>query len=154
MRKSTKPRLRYTHELGAEICRRMAEGESVLEIARTPGFPTAGCIFRWGTDTDHPFSQMYARARELYAHKVAAEIIELADAGEARMANVELLRVRIDARKWAASKMMPKDYGDRIRQDVNATVQVKPPRELSDEELARIAITGSTGVADTASGSG
>jgi len=122
-RKAGRPSL-YTHALGVEIARRMAEGETVIEIARTANYPSHGTIFAWGTDQSHPFSEMYARARQLYAHKVAAEIVELADAGEARMANVELLRVRIDARKWAASKLMPKDYGDRVQQDVNAKVEL------------------------------
>ena len=144
----------YTHALGVEIARRMAEGETVIEIARTANYPSHGTIFRWGTDQSHPFCEMYARARELYAHKVAAEIVELADAGEARMANVELLRVRIDARKWAASKLMPKDYGDRIRQEVDATVQVKSSRELTDEELLRIASERSAGAATAPTGEG
>lgn len=123
-KRKTPPRLTYTHALGVEIARRMAEGETVNMIGQTAGYPAASTIYMWGTDSAHPFAEMYARARQLYAHKVAAEIVDLADAGEARMANVELLRVRIDARKWAASKIAPKVYGDRVQQDTTARIEL------------------------------
>ena len=71
----------------------------------------------------------YARAKEIQADKIFEEIIEIADDGrnDWMLSNdeegspyrlngehVQRSRLRVDARKWAASKLAPKKYGDRI----------------------------------------
>jgi hypothetical protein len=76
---------------------------------------------------------MYTRAREQQQQRWAEEILEISD-------DVALdpndRRIRVDSRKWLLSKLLPKQYGDKI--EVNATVS-RDPGELSDIELARIA---------------
>jgi hypothetical protein len=74
----------------------------------------------------HPeFSEQYARAREEQAETLADEIVALADEdpvqvvddkGIARVdsAWVTWQKNRVDARKWVASKLKPKKYGDRV----------------------------------------
>ena len=59
---------------------------------------------------------------------MAEELIELADEpipegldGPGMSAWVQKLRVRIDVRKWAASKLRPRAYGERLE------VAVQPP---------------------------
>lgn len=105
---------KYTRALADEICRRLSEGETLQAICREAHVPSIGTVLGWVTDDRDGFAERYARAREAQAHVYAGEIVDLADAGEARMANVELLRVRIDARKWFAAKVLPKKYGDRV----------------------------------------
>ena len=68
----------------------------------------------------------YEDAVEDRADRLAEELIELADTpmpehleGKERSAWVQHLRVRIDTRKWAASKLKPRTYGDRV--DVSMT---------------------------------
>lgn len=114
----------YTSAIGDEICRRLAEGETLQSICRDAHIPSIGTVMHWVADDRGGFQAQYACAREAQAHVFAGEIVDLADAGEARMANVELLRVRIDARKWFASKVLPKRYGDRVQQDVTASVEI------------------------------
>ncbi len=53
----------------------------------------------------------YARAREEQADFYADEIITIADTEP----DAAIARVRIDARKWTASKLRPKVYGDRVQ---------------------------------------
>ena len=83
------------------------------------------------------FTEQYARAREAQADNMAEEILSIADE-ECTMVradkhgskdddgsgNTEVLfdatavarnRLRVDARKWLASKMAPKKYGDKIQ---------------------------------------
>lgn len=67
---------------------------------------------------------MYARAREEQAETLAAQITDLADEEPPTLANggydsaaVNRQRLRIDARKWIASKLKPKVYGDSVRQE-------------------------------------
>lgn len=60
----------------------------------------------------HPeFLQQYTRAREDQADTHADEIIDISDNYDE---DPNSRRVRIDARKWVASKLKPKKYGERI----------------------------------------
>jgi hypothetical protein len=63
----------------------------------------------------------YQQAIEDRADRLADELIELADSrmpegldGPAMSAWVQQLRLRVDVRKWAASKLRPRVYGDRL----------------------------------------
>ncbi len=53
----------------------------------------------------------YARARERQADFGADEIREIADN---QSLDPNSRRVMVDARKWIASKLMPRVYGDRL----------------------------------------
>ena len=99
------------------------------------GMPAQSTVYKWLIDNDG-FSEKYARAREVQAEFLAEEIIQIADDasgdsttdedGNERM-NAEFVarsRLRVDARKWYASKVAPKKYGDRIQQDINANVNI------------------------------
>lgn len=55
------------------------------------------------------FGNDYARARELQAETFADQVVTIADECE----DANHARVRVDARKWAASKILPKKYGER-----------------------------------------
>ncbi|MCE1972933.1 DNA packaging protein [Enterobacter cloacae] len=125
----------YSQEVANSICERIAAGESVRRICKSEHMPAQSTIYKWLNDIDG-FSEQYARARELQAEILAEEIIEIADDssgdivtgedGETRI-NSEFVarsRLRVDARKWYASKVAPKKYGDRIQQDINANINV------------------------------
>lgn len=56
---------------------------------------------------------------------MAEEIVEIADDGandidgdKVDHENVQRSRLRVDARKWVAARLLPKRYGDRIQADV------------------------------------
>jgi len=57
-----------------------------------------------------------ARAREAQADKLFKECLTIADA--ARPEDVNVARLRVDTRKWAAARLAPKKYGDHISHDV------------------------------------
>lgn len=89
-------------------------------------------VFRW-KEENREFREQYARAREEQAELLAEEIIEIADKPRVgrkikRIKNnegkvvteeiqegdmVERSRLQLDARKWVASKLLPKQYGDK-----------------------------------------
>ncbi len=50
--------------------------------------------------------------------------------------HIQRSRLRIDARKWMASKLAPKKYGEKLELDVRHSVA-----DLSDAELADIGLT-------------
>ena len=94
-------------------------------------------------------SGLYARAREERADFLADEIVSIADektvqvtyeGEEATLAldstAVARNRLRVDARKWAASKLKPRVYGERIEQVLSGSVEVTQPIEKVKAELA------------------
>jgi hypothetical protein len=124
----------YTQETADIICRRLAEGESLRAICLADDMPDKATIFRW-LAVNEPFRDQYARAREAQADYYAEEIIEISDDGtndwmERKNADgsigdvilngehVQRSRLRVDARKWFASKVAPKKYGDKLLAEV------------------------------------
>jgi hypothetical protein len=118
----------YHSTIADALCDEIAIGRSVLQICESPEFPSERTVYRW-LETNEEFRQKYARAREFQAEHYAAEIIKLADTpviaekitikadgSEERVIGdaVDRTRVQIDARKWYASKVAPKSYGDKL----------------------------------------
>ena len=116
---------KFTEEITAELCRRIASGRSLRSVCGDPDMPNIDTVREWRL-ADAEFSAQYARAREARAEVLADEIIDIADSAE----DAQLARLQVDARKWAASKLDPKRYGDRL--DIDATVR---KAEVSDEPL-------------------
>ena len=119
---------KYTVALANELCRRIAEGESLRAICKDEHQPSVRTIMNWLFDGEHKeFEQEYARARRVQAEMFAEEIIDIADdaSGDTTTGkdgepvtdreNIQRSRVRIDARKWIASKLLPRVYGDKIQ---------------------------------------
>jgi hypothetical protein len=85
---------------------------SILRAARAAGeaMPSWRTVFRW-LHAFPEFAAAYARAREEQAEAIFDEILDVADdAGD----DPQSRRVRIDARKWALGRMLPKRFGDRL----------------------------------------
>ncbi len=76
----------------------------------------------------------YARALELLAHDQAEKLeIAISDMRSGKIDH-NMARVEIDARKWFASKFLPKRFGD--RQQVEQTGEVVHRYEdMTDEQL-------------------
>lgn len=101
----------YSPEVVEEICNRIAEGESLRKICESDHLPTRETVRLWLADeTKSDFLGRYARAREEQADYYADEIIQIAD--EATDHNKA--RLQIDSRKWVASKLKTKAYGDKV----------------------------------------
>lgn len=118
----------YTQEIGDQIIERLADGESLRSICRSEGMPTKANVFRWIANIPE-FADQYARAREAQADSLADDIVDIADDGRndwieandpenagyrVNGENIQRSKLRVDARKWAASKLKPKAYGDKL----------------------------------------
>lgn len=97
----------------AEICRRLIEGESLRAISDDDAMPARSTIAGW-LQTDKVFAAEYATARQLQAEALADEIVDIADRATDRD-SAAAARVKVDARKWLASKLAPKRYGDAVQ---------------------------------------
>jgi len=115
----------FTPELAADICLRLAEGESLRAICRDEDMPSDFTVRSWALEDREGFSSHYEKARKIQAFKMFEEMLEIADDGtndwmvrdgklEFYSENVARSRLRTDTRKWMLSKMLPKIYGDRI----------------------------------------
>ena len=105
----------YSADMALYICEQLVTGRSLRSICAEDDVPDATTVFRW-LDSVETFRSQYARARELQAERLAAETVEIADAASNEDYNTA--RLRVDARKWYASKLAPKVYGDRITTEV------------------------------------
>jgi hypothetical protein len=119
------------------ICKRMSEGESLLQICKDKNTPfNQAMVFRW-LEKECLFRESYARARESLLEHWAQEIISLPD--NANPADANLIRIQVDARKWVLSKLLPKKYGDRIVVDQTVEITDKSPKDSVLEDIAGIA---------------
>ena len=88
---------------------RLAAGETLIEICACKGMPSQKTIYRL-LEENAELRQKYAQARAKQADTFAEQIV-----AESRKAkDAQLGRLRMDALKWAASKIAPKKYGDRV----------------------------------------
>lgn len=111
----------YTVETGDIICERIADGESLRAICQDDDMPSRASVFRWLADNES-FRNQYARAREDQAETMADELISIADEATD---DVQRSRLRVDTRKWVASKLKPKKYGDKLQLGGDADNPVK-----------------------------
>jgi hypothetical protein len=103
---------KYTEELAHEICRRIAEGESIRKICDGDDMPSATTIFNWLLDTDKKaFLEQYNASRAIQAENMFDELLEIADKGQGEIMRD---RLRVDTRKWYLSKVLPKKFGEKI----------------------------------------
>jgi hypothetical protein len=114
----------FTKELAAELCARLADGVSLRTVCKSEDMPGKTTVFRW-LDENQEFRDQYARAKEESADSWADDIIDIAD-GEPG-GDVTRDRLRVDARKWAASKLKPKKYGD------STTIKGDPAAPITHE---------------------
>jgi hypothetical protein len=110
--------------------------------------PSCAAVFEW-LNARPKFVEQYTRAREAQADMYADQIVDIADDAGMDVETVVLgngkkeqrlngeavarAKVRIDARKWVASKLKPKKYGDRVTHQGD---EEAPPIQLEHTELS------------------
>lgn len=137
-RKTGRP-TKYNGAMIEDICEKIANGRSLRSICAEDGMPTTSTVCKWLVENKE-FSEQYARARTRQADYFFEEIVEIADSVEADSAAVMKARLQVDARKWAASKIAPKKYGDKTELDVKSSDgSMRPSVRLNAEEFRKIA---------------
>ncbi|EEC8597061.1 agmatine deiminase family protein [Escherichia coli] len=121
----------YSPELAEKICNLLMEGESLRAICRRDEFPHLATVLAWLHRHDE-FHEQYARAREIQAEVMAEDIIMYADSASEESGSVAKARLQVDARKWYASKVATRRFGDKIQHDQRITIN-----DMTDEEIER-----------------
>lgn len=132
---------KYTDELGMTICEAIVSGKAIRQVCDEVEIGVT-TLFRW-LDENEEFRQRYARSKDLQAELMADEIKSIADENpvcevptksgdvftSTDRGGVERNRLRVDSRKWIASKLLPKRYGDKL------AVEHDVSNELADKMI-------------------
>lgn len=139
----------FRQEVADEICRRLAEGESLNAICKTEGLPAESTVRAWALDDVEGFAAKYARARALGYERLGEEVLKIADTTQTGVIRtvradgteevkhadmIEHRRLQVDTRKWMLSKMLPKVYGDKL--DLNHTGQMTVSLRSDDADAS------------------
>jgi len=105
------------HQFGGElaIVDKISQGETVLGLARTLGISHTA-FYDWVDRGGEARAAALARARTRGGQSLAEQTLEIADSASPQEAQVAKLRV--DTRRWLASKMN-EEYGDKQQPLVN-----------------------------------
>lgn len=112
----------YSDELAANICNRIADGESLRAICEDDEMPSREGVRGWLV-AQPAFAGQYARAREEQGDTMADLMLDVANESPGQTehgvdaAEVANRRLKIDVLKWRAGKLRPKVYGDKIQQE-------------------------------------
>lgn len=128
----------YNEKIAREICDNIAISTDGIRklCSKFPHWPNPDTIYQWRIK--HPqFAEWYAKAKQDQIQAYVDEIAEIADdtshdtlirqnknGDDYEVCNSEWInrsRLRVDTRKWIASKLMPKLYGERTITDTNIT---------------------------------
>jgi hypothetical protein len=143
----------FTQEKADAICALLAEGLSLREVCTQDEMPDKSTVMRW-LHQNALFRDQYVRAKEIGAEALADDILAIADdasndwmerhdkeGGTAGwQQNGESARrsqIRIDARKWLLSKLVPKKYGDKVEQTVQGP-DGGPMRQITRIEIVSL----------------
>lgn len=123
----------YSDEAADKILEQIATtSKSLKTICEDETLPSVRTIFRWLRDNDE-FRQQYTRAKEEQADFLIEEMVDICDDGtndfmtivkgdqEYTVENKEWTsrsKLRVETRKWIASKLKPKKYSDKTSHEI------------------------------------
>ena len=139
-----RPPMPFNQEVADYLCERIATSSRGLKAIcdEDEKLPSVSTILKWLNNSDD-FKLQYAHARELQADYLADEILAISDDGSNDLMTITKVdvsyetenkevvnrsKLRVDARKWIASKLRPKKYGDKLELDggMNTTLSITP----------------------------
>jgi hypothetical protein len=116
-------------EIAKEICEAIATHPFGINKLRkmNPHWPSVDTIFKWKRNFKE-FAECYALAKFDQIEVIIDQVLDIADDGSndyyvgengpcVDSEHINRSRIRIDTRKWLASKLVPKIYGDRSERD-------------------------------------
>lgn len=137
-------RSEFTQDIADEICRVVSTCTDGLKkmCGKREHWPDPETIHGWRLSFPN-FANQYAHAKCIQADLLAEECIDIADSiendttidpetGKMKCDHewVARSRLRLDARKWIACKLLPKVYGD--KQQVDTTLTINHEDTLKD----------------------
>lgn len=121
------------------ICDRLANGEAVRTVLKEKNMPDSKTFYDW-IDKDEDKLQQYARACARRADAIFEDAMQIADTpqdgvitkmdkdGEIETTTADMIahrRLQVETRRWAAGKLNPKKYGDKVQQEHSGEIGIK-----------------------------
>jgi hypothetical protein len=115
----------YTQELADRICAQLSMGISLRTVCNAEDMPCKTTVFMW-MRTKPEFLNQYARAKEESSDALVEDMLDISDnsdgdieidedgAPRVNHENIQRAKLRVDTRKWIASKLKPKKYGEKL----------------------------------------
>jgi hypothetical protein len=128
-KKIGRPR-KITPEVAKRMFKQLSLGRSLRTVCKDPGMPSLSTTMDWLLE-DAEFADQYARSKKAGIELHVDSILDLADSATGE--NAHAVRLKVDTRKWLASKLLPKLYGDRVQVDADVAV-----REVIDPNDPRV----------------
>ena len=124
----------FEQDIADEILEQIASSSKSLDtiLHEKEEYPKISTFFKWLRSNDE-FAKDYARAKDMQMDFLIEECISISDDGTNdymtitkgdMQYNVEdrevtsRSKLRVDTRKWLASKLLPKKYGDKVELDI------------------------------------
>ena len=147
-KKPRKKQVKYSLELGAQVCRELAKSPRSIELIcrENENFPHFSTVYDWLID--HPeFCEMYDKAKEKQQDILIDDICTRSQhapddyyyfdrEGNRRIdaGRVALFRIEVDAKKWQAARLARNKWGD--KHDISITADDKA-REIYEDVKKR-----------------
>ena len=109
----------------------LEEGKSLRDAAAVAELGSEAAIRRL-VAKDEAFATQYARARDIGLDKMADEALAITD--DATPGDVNVARLRFDARRWYLSKLAPKRYSDKL--DLSGSIKASVTLRTTPEDEA------------------
>lgn len=122
-------------EIAEEVCRRLAEGETLRGICRDEHMPSEAYVRKVAREEPESFGAQYAHARDVGLECRADELMDVSN--DPNIPH-EHKRIMVDTRKWYLGKLAPKRYGDKIAVENSGETTVNHVHEVSPEAAALI----------------
>lgn len=114
----------YTDTIFNDICDKLADGKSLKSICEKEDMPSKATFYNW-INNDKDLLDKYARAKNDGADALADDIQDIADKVLNGSYEPNAGRVAGDLKKWVASKLKPKKYGDKLDMTSNGETLVQ-----------------------------
>lgn len=101
---------KYSKALTARLCAQLAQGKSLRTVCKMDGMPYIATVYLWFPKYPE-FIEQYEKA---IGDRTDAHIEDMLDIADNQNEDAQSRRIRIDVRKWIASKLKPRKYGDKI----------------------------------------
>jgi len=115
---------RYDPTVAMSMVELVADGKTLAEICRSPGFPTRQTFHRWVAKFPD-VKKAYDAARELSAHSMEESALDIAkkltdEAKKMTSVQISAYRAAMEQLRWSASRRDPARYGQ--QGDKSATI--------------------------------
>ena len=124
----------YTEAIVAEICDRLAHGETLVKICQSEHLPSRTTVLRWVNENRDNFGGRFARARDLQFEYWADQLIDTGDAAIDKPETAPGARLASENRRWLLARLKPSLYSEKFQADITSAGQ---PLQVANLDLAK-----------------